>query len=262
MRPTRLRRLSFSQDQGRAVLADDESGLPLGQAEQEGGGAEVAVGDPQVLGGDALEQARQQGALLGVGVLAAEDVGGQLQLGLEDDQRLPRQGAGRRAAQLLEAALAGGQVVAVEDLGPVAPEVGGQGGLEKRQDGLESLGGVADQGLGQAGLGGGQLVVQRAHRDGDVLLVVPEGGVDGGVDAADDGGQQLDGGAEEQLLGVLALGGVPEQLVEDLGLEGAFQQAAHHHGHRALGDEAVEHLAAQHGSTSLESLAGDQGRFV
>jgi hypothetical protein len=82
------------------------------------------------------------------------------------------------------------------------------------------------------------------------------------MNAADDRGQQIDERAEEEVLGVLALGGVPKELVEGLGAEGPLHQAAHHDRHRALGGEPLEHLTAQHGSAFPEYLAGDQGRFV
>ena len=57
---------------------------------------------------------------LGVAVLARDDVDDQPQFRIEDHQAMARQGRRPRGAQHGEAMLGAGEVVAVEDLGPVA----------------------------------------------------------------------------------------------------------------------------------------------
>ena len=67
---------------------------PPGDAEEEAGRAEVAVGDPDLAGPDRLQDLIQQRPLLGVAVLAGEHVGDQHRLRVEHDQGLARQGPG------------------------------------------------------------------------------------------------------------------------------------------------------------------------
>ena len=66
----------------------------------------------------------QQRPLLGMTVLAEDGVDRQHPFGVEDDQGLAGQGPGSHRPQLLDAVLGPGQVVAVEDLDPVARQQG------------------------------------------------------------------------------------------------------------------------------------------
>ena len=94
------------------MLADDEGRPGLVDAEEELQRAEVAVGDPQVVCGDLGEDLVEQGALLGVAVGGEEDVGGQAGLLVQDGEHLARQRGVPGVAQLDQAALGGGEVVA------------------------------------------------------------------------------------------------------------------------------------------------------
>ena len=82
--------------------------------------AEVAVGQPQVTRLNLGDDLVQQGAFLGVAVLAADDVGDQPAGRLEDGQALPRQGGGGLVPGLGQAVLGAREVVAVEDAHAVA----------------------------------------------------------------------------------------------------------------------------------------------
>jgi len=77
------------------MFADDEEPQLPGDAQQETLEAEVAVGHPQGAFLDQLEDGIDQGALLGMPVLAQDDVGYQLVGRFEDAKRLTRQGSGR-----------------------------------------------------------------------------------------------------------------------------------------------------------------------
>src|SRR4051812_25803969 len=111
-------------EEGGPVLPDHEAAVPLDDAEEEVGRAEVAVGDPDVSGPDRFQDLTQQRPLLGMAVLAAEHVGDEHRLRVEHDQGLARQGTGPDGAKLLEPVLGPGQVVTVEDLDPVAGQPG------------------------------------------------------------------------------------------------------------------------------------------
>src|SRR5262249_3897230 len=149
-----------------AVLADHEAGPLDVDAEQELEGAEVAVGQPQVAALNQGQDVGQEGAFLGLAVLGEED-GGDGHGGLvEDDQGRAGQGGGPGGAQLLEAVLGGGEVVAVEDLGVVALQPGGQG-AQGADDGGGAAGGVGDEGGGDGQLQALELVVQGGVGDGE-----------------------------------------------------------------------------------------------
>ena len=83
--------------------------------EEEVGRAKVAVGDPEILRRDDLQDLVQQRPFLGMTVFAQDHVGGQHQPGVEDDQRMAGQGPGADRPQLLEPVLGPGEMVAVED---------------------------------------------------------------------------------------------------------------------------------------------------
>jgi hypothetical protein len=100
------------------VPADDEEALPLGDPEQEAGGAGVAVGHPHVLLDHRLQDGVEEGPLLGVPVLTRDHVDGQSQGRVEDHQRLPRQRSGDHVPEWRESPLGLAQVVAVEHLHP------------------------------------------------------------------------------------------------------------------------------------------------
>jgi hypothetical protein len=80
------------------VLADNEETLTRGDAQQEAGGAEVAVGHPDVFGSDQGKNLPQQGPLLGMTVLTRDDVGDQAPLRVVHRQHLTGQGAGAERA--------------------------------------------------------------------------------------------------------------------------------------------------------------------
>jgi hypothetical protein len=80
-----------------------------------------------------------------VAVLAGEDVAGQPQARVVDDQGLARQRGGAVGASLEQAVLCGGEVVAIEDAGAVALDPVGRGPAALLQDGPQARRTVADQ---------------------------------------------------------------------------------------------------------------------
>src|SRR5206468_6307212 len=71
-----------------AVPADDEAAAAAGHTEEEVHGAEVAVLDPDVALVDQGQDLADQGALLGMGILAGDEVGDQHQGWVEYRQAL------------------------------------------------------------------------------------------------------------------------------------------------------------------------------
>ena len=232
------------------MLADEVEAAAFGNGQQEPLDAEVAVGHPEVALADLGHDLIKQGALLGVAVLAQDDVGGHLPGRLVDDQGLTRQRRRAVLACLLQAVLRGRQMVAVEDAHPIARDGLGQAPAEVGHDRLQAAGGVADQFGTDGGFDPLQLVVDAGQRDGDVNGLVHVGGADGGVSAGDHQTHQIDRGGEEQLPGVLLVRLPLEQLVQGGRAEGVFQDRLGHHGERAALHETLENRAQQHGFAS------------
>lgn len=128
------------------MLADHERTAPAGDAEQEVGRAEVAVGNPQVARPDHGPDLVGQRPLLGMAVLAEYHGADQHPLGVEHDQGVTGQGPGAGEPQRLDPVLAAGQVVAVEDLDMVALQPGLVTTAECVDDRAEGRAGVPDQG--------------------------------------------------------------------------------------------------------------------
>jgi hypothetical protein len=198
----------------RAMLANGEAGAPRRDAEQEPQGAEIAIGQPQ---SERLHQRQDVGpqrAFLSLAVLGEQDgAGGQSRL-VEDDQALAGQRSGPGGAQLGEAVLGGFQVVAVEDLGVVTLQPGGMAGSQgpKERGGLAR--GVTDQGRGDGQFHALKFFIESRVGDADAVAHGLVGGVNGGLAAEDHLGHKFDGCGEQQVTGVLLLGGTLEQLVE------------------------------------------------
>src|SRR5262249_15151698 len=74
-----------------------------------------------------------------------------------------------------------GQVVAVEDLGAVAGDRLGQGGVESTDQRREPPGVVHDEGAAGAGLQPLELLVERRERGGDLAERSQVGGAEGGL---------------------------------------------------------------------------------
>src|SRR5208337_5540360 len=74
-------------------------------AEQEPGGAEVAVRNDAIASGNARQCLTQQRPFLGMRVFAGNDVGDQAVLRVVEHQRLPWQGGGTETTQLENAML-------------------------------------------------------------------------------------------------------------------------------------------------------------
>jgi hypothetical protein len=238
--------------EGDLVLADHEGTATPGDPEEEAGRAEVAVGDPDLARPDGLQDLVQQRPLPGVAVLAREHVGDQHRLRVEHDQGVAGQRPGSDGAQLLEAVLGPGQVVAVEDLDRVTRQPGGPPSAHGRDDRSECPCGVPDQFRRDARLGAVDLVVDGPERDADGLGVGLEGGVDGGPDIADDRRHEVHDGGEEQGAGVLPVGGPLEEGVDGPGVQGVFQGGPGHDGDGALLCEPVENGVQDHGAASVE----------
>jgi hypothetical protein len=98
----------------RGAWSDHGGSAPLNDPEEEVRRAEVAVGDPEVLRRDQLQDPAQRRALLRMAVFAQDHVGGQHQPGVEHDRRMTGPGRGADRPQLLEPVPGAGEVVPVE----------------------------------------------------------------------------------------------------------------------------------------------------
>ena len=139
-------------------------------------------------------------------VLARDDVDDQPQFRVEDHQRLARQRRGPRGAQHVEAMLGAGEVVAVEEAGPVADQQRLRACPQLIDDRGEGRAGVADQSGTGARFDAIDLVVNGLASDPQGRGHLLEGGVDRGSDVADDDAHKVDDVGEEQLPRVLQLG--------------------------------------------------------
>ena len=181
-------------------------------------------------------------------VRAEDDIGGQHQLGIEDDQGVTGQGPGAHRPQFLDPVLGLGQVVAVEDLGAIALQERRQAASHGRDHRGESLGRGSDHGRPDRCLDPLDLAVEGRERGVDGYGVLGVGGVDGGSDAADDDAHQFDDRREQELARVLTLGDVLEELVEHARAEGVLHQGLRHQGDGVALGEPLEDFAVDHRS--------------
>src|SRR6266511_893955 len=93
--------------------------------------------------------------------------------------------------QLLESVLGAGEMVAVEDLGAVARQQGGSGAVPGVNDRSQALGRRVDQRRRQGWFGAVEFVINGTERGLDGLGLGLVGGVNGGLDAADDEAHQI-----------------------------------------------------------------------
>ncbi len=230
----------------RGVLSDHEETAAPRDPEEEIGRAEVAVGDEEVLGRDDRQDPVQQRSLLGMTVFAQDDVGGQHQPGVEDDQRLAGQGPGADRPQLLEPVLGAGEMVAVEDPDAIAGQPLRPAAAHRVDDRSQPRGHRRDQRRRHGGLGAVELVVDGVDRGPDGLGPRLEGRVDRGPDAADDHAHQVDDRGEKELVGELLLRDVLEELIEDLGVQGVLDDPSRHDGQGGILGESLKDVAEDH----------------
>ena len=102
------------------MLADDVESQLLGDAQQKTPEAEVAIGHPQGVFLDEIEDGIDQGPLLGMTILAQDDVSHQLTARVEDAEGLPWQGSRAVVSRFAKAVFAGRDIVAIEDMHLVA----------------------------------------------------------------------------------------------------------------------------------------------
>jgi hypothetical protein len=229
------------------VVADHETAPAVGDALQQVGRTEVAVGNPQIVGLDPLQQVGEQRPLLGMAVLTGQYVDGQPPDGVEQDQAQPRQRGRRTRAGFPDAVLAGPQVVAVHDLDPVAGQPLLATAAQFVDQGPAAAGREADQLRRDAEFDPLQLLVDGLEGDGELLGLILEGGLDVRLDAAHHQAHQIHQGGEQQLPGVLLLGRSLEQGVELVGGQGVFDGPADHDAQRTTLDETVEDGVQDHG---------------
>src|SRR5512135_1336146 len=165
---------------------------------------------------------------------------------------MARQGPGPEGAQLLDPVLCPGQVIAVEDLDPVAGQPSRSLAAHRHDDRIQGPGRVADQFGRQPRFQAFELVVDGPQRDAEGLGLGPVGGVDGGLDLGDDRPHPIHDRGEQQGAGVLSLGGLLEQGVDRLGREGVLQGGTGHDRDGALPGESLEDIVQDHGAASLE----------
>jgi len=229
------------------VLTDDERTAPRRDAEEDGRRAEVAVGDPQVAGSDHGQELVGHRPLLGVTVLAQDDIEDQPRLGLEDDQSLPRQGPGTGGPQRLEPMLGPGQVTAIDDPGAIPRQPGRTAALHGRHDRSQGTGGVTDQRGTNAEFHPVDLLVDRLACDSQRFGVLLVGGVDRGPDAADDRAHEVDDVGEEEVPGVLTFGHALEESIHGAGRQRVLEQGLSHDRDWGILDEPLEDFTEDHG---------------
>ncbi len=185
--------------------------------------------------------------LLGVGVLAGDDIDDQRAGQVQDRQGLPGQGRGECGADRRRAMFGPGQVAAVEDLGAVADDRLGGRRLEPVDQRPEPAGAVGDEAAADPRFDPLELLVDGGQADSDLAERVKVGGADRGMDASDDRAHQLDYGREEDLPSVPWGGGPLEEAIDLRGIDGAFQQGTEHDGNGDILEEAFEGLTEEQG---------------
>src|SRR5882672_9214998 len=158
------------------MLADDEEPQFPGETQEKPLEAEVAIGHPQRVLLDQIEDGIDQGPLLSMTILAQDDMGHQLIGRLEDAQRLPWQGSGAVAPCLAKAVFAGGDIVTIENMHLVAGNRLGQGPTNLLDKGLEVPSGMTDELSSDCCFDSVEFVVQRGKRDRDAEGFVQVGG--------------------------------------------------------------------------------------
>src|SRR5271154_5385625 len=193
------------------MLADDEEPQLRGDAQQKTLEAEVAIGHPQRVFLDQIEDGIDQGSLLCMTVLAQDDIGHQLIGRFEDAQRLPRQGSGAVVPCLAKAVFAGSDIVAIENMHLVAGNRLWQGTANLLDKGLKLPSRMSDELGGYLGFDALEFVVQRGKRNRDAEGFVQEGGANRRESRSDDLPHQIDDRRKGQLACVLAVGVFLEQ---------------------------------------------------
>ena len=136
-----------------------------GQPEQEGGRAEIAVGQQQILRFEPLQQSRQQGPFRGVTVRARQHVYRQHQRRIEHDHGMSRQRRNILRPQFLQTPLGCRQVIAIRDQRAKTGQQLRQGSARLTNNRLHPLGRFANQGPRYMRFDPPQLVVQSGQRD-------------------------------------------------------------------------------------------------
>ncbi len=235
------------------MLTDHEGSVPPRDPEEEVGGAEVAVGDPEVVRRDDRQDPVQQRPLLGMTVFAQDHVGGQHQPGVEHDQRMAGQGPGADGPQLLEPVLAPGEMVAVEDAGVITGQPVRPAAAHRVDDRSQPRGHRMDQRGRDGGLGAVELVVDGVDRGADRLGSRLKGRVDRGPDATDHHAHQVDDRGEEELVGELLLGDVFKELIEELGVQGVLHDPLCHDGQGRILGKSLKDVTEDHRCPSAEN---------
>ena len=210
------------------------------------GRAEVAVGDPQVTRTDHGQEVVGHRPLLGMAVLAGYDIADQHPLGIEHHQGVTGQGPGAGEPEGLDPVLGAGQVVAVEDLDPIAFQPRLIPAAKLVDDGAEDRAGVLDQGGAGGRLDPVDLVVNGFLGDPQEGGHLLEGRVDRGSDAADDEAHQVNDVREQEVARVLQLGVTREQGIDRGGRQGVLQEGLHHDAHRGILDEPLKDITMDH----------------
>jgi hypothetical protein len=98
------------------MFAADEAPRLLGDAQQKPLESAVAIGHPQSVFRDQVEDGIDQRPLLGMAVFARDNVGHQLIGRSEDAQRLPRQRSSAVGPGLFQAMFRGSDVIPIQDM--------------------------------------------------------------------------------------------------------------------------------------------------
>ena len=164
----------------------------------------------------------------------------QLHRWVEYDQRFTRQRSRAERPQFLEAMLAGGQPIPVQNAYPEAGQQVRQGPAQLFHNLRHGPRGLPQQGSRDGGFNMVDLLIEVLASHRDTVLQVFVGRIDRRLHATDDQAHDIDDGREQQLARILAGGMLLEEGIDPLGIQGVLQQGAHHNTNGAFGHEAFD----------------------
>jgi len=133
-----------------------------------------------------------------------------------------------------------GEVVAIENLDTATGQQVGIGPTGLAKDRFQPLCGVPDELPAGVRTNTGQTPIDGRDRDADVVGGLIRG-VDGGFDATDDGGHEIETSGEEEFSILPWSSRAVEDGIEGIRIEGVLQGAPNRHRHRTLVKESTQH---------------------
>jgi len=235
----------------RCVLADDKVRPLPRDAREQPTRAEVAVGDDQI----PLDERRQhrvgQRSFLGMAVLAGHDVDRQHQARIEYDDTKAGQWTRLASPQHPQAPLGCCEMVAIEDLDPVAGKKRRQLAAHRLDHGRKPRRCVSHQRGRHAWLDAIELVVDRRQRHGDAIRCSLISRVHRRARIADHDAHQIDERGEQQLARVLTFRRLLEDRIDCRCCQSTLHHAARHYADRTLRRKPFENLPQHHATTPI-----------